>query len=310
MKKIIFNVFILAATLLMVACQQNPYDVQPMQISAPDRSLFHENVEGNTYTITWEAPKDTTLYMCYAYYVDGSQREKMTPDTEYKNKFVIESTETQQEYEIVFKYCTKKDMLDGVMSLGTVFTYTRGGAGKVTDLTVSQVENADGTNTAVISWSPIATADSYELTVNVYDKKDKFLRCEKNKDNVTETHFEFPAAYGEKWVAQVQGVNKDGMSLPVEASMLMGKTKNAYLSLYPTVDQLMANGDDDEQAAWLLLKEKFPNMQYLYLGDIAEEPGLLEPLRMGFFIRDTETDVFDDVWGWGNLPECAQLAAP
>lgn len=307
MKKIINNVFILAATLLMVACQQNQYDVQPMQIAAPERSMFTEKIDGNSYTITWTTPADTNLYLCYAYYVDGSQREKMTPDTEHKNMFAIESTETQHEYEVVFKYCTKKDMLDGAMSLGTVFTYTRGGAGKVEDLTVEQIENEDGTNTAVVRWSPVATATSYLLTVDIYDKKGVHQETVMDNENVTETRFEFEAEYGQNWVAQVMGVNKDGKSLPVEASMLMGKTKNAYFSLYPTIDDLMANGDDDEQAAWLLLQQKFPSMQYLYLGDIAENPDLLEPLRMGFFIRDKETG-----WGdvWDNWEECSKLAAP
>lgn len=312
MKKIVNNLFILAATLVMVACQQNGYDVEPMQISAPDRSMFEEIKDEvtNTYTITWSAPADTSLYVCYAYYVNGSQREKMTPDTEYKNKFVIEDIETQQEYEVVFKYCTKKDLLDGAMSLGTVFKWTRGGAGKVGDLTVTQIENdkvVPVTNTAVINWSPVATATSYELTINVYNKKGELLRCVKDNEEVTDTHFEFEAEYGQKWEAIVLGKNAEGKSLPVEASMLMGKTKNAYFSLYPTIADLMANGDDDEQAAWLLLKEKFPNMQYLYLGDIAEEPGLLEPLRMGFFIRDKETG-----WGdvWDNWEECTKLAAP
>ncbi|MCQ2335391.1 MAG: hypothetical protein MJZ89_06095 [Paludibacteraceae bacterium] len=310
MKKIIYNVFILAAALLMVACQKNKYNVQPMQIPAPDRSLFHVETVGNSYSISWETPKDSTLYLCYAYYVDGSQREKMTPDTEHKNKFVIESTETQQEYEVVFKYCTKKDMLDGAMSLGTVFTYTRGGAGKVQDLTVEQIEDDKATpvtNTAVIRWSPVATADSYLLTINVYDKKGEHKETMMDNKVVEETRFEFPAEYGQKWEAIVQGKNAEGLSLPVEASMLIGKTKNAFFSLYPTVADLMANGDDDEQAAWLLLQEKFPKMQYLYLGDIAENPDLLTPLRMGFFVRDKETG-FGDVWD--NWEECAKLAAP
>lgn len=316
MKKNIFNIFILAATLLMVACQKDRFDVKPMQIQAPDRAMFHEEKDdvANTYTITWDTPKDTTLYLCYAYYVNGSQREKMTPDTAHNNMFVIENIETQQEYEVVFKYCTKKDLLDGAMSLGTVFKWTRGGAGKVTDLTVKQVENdkeVPVTNTAVINWSPVATATNYLLTVNVYDKKGKLIETVRDNADVKDTtHFEFTAEYGQKWEAIVFAKNAEGQSLPVEASMLIGKTKNAYFSLYPTVADLMANGDDDEQAAWLLLEKLFPKMQYLYLGDIAENPDLLEPLRMGFFIRDTETDVYDDVWGWGNLPECAQLAAP
>lgn len=307
--------FILAATLLMVACQKNNYDVKPMQIQAPDRSMFQEikDVENNIYTITWTAPKDTSLYLCYAYYVNGSQREKMTPDIEGKNMLVIENVETQQEYEVVFKYCTKKNLLDGAMSLGTVFTYTRGGAGKVTDLTIEQIENDQTvpvTNTAVVKWSPVPTADNYEVTINVYDKKGEFQYNVMNRKTVDTTRLEFPAKYGENWVAIVCGVNKEGKSLPAEANMLIGKTKNAYFSLYPTVADLEANGDDDEIAAWLLLKELFPKMQYIYLGDIAEKPSLLDPLRMGFFIRDIETDVYDDVWGWNNLPECAQLAAP
>lgn len=313
MKKVINNLFILAATLLMVACQPDSYNVQPMQIAAPERSLFHEVIVENSYTITWETPKDSTLYLCYAYYVNGSQREKMTPDTEHKNMFTIENTETQQEYEVVFKYCTKKDLLDGVMSLGTVFTYTRGGAGKVQDLTVTQIENdkvTPVTNTAVINWSPVSTADSYMLTVNVFDKKGVHIKTLMNNEEVKDTHFEFEAEYGQKWEVVVLSKNIEGMSLPVEASMLVGKTKNAFFSLYPTIEDLMAKGDDDEQAAWLLLKEKFPNMQYLYLGDIAEEPKLLDPLRMGFFIRDIESGNYDETWSWDFLPECAQLAAP
>lgn len=78
----------------------------------------------------------------------------------------------------------------------------------------------------------------------------------------------------------------------------------AFLSIYPTVSSLMANGDDDEKAAWILLHRQYPKMEYLYFGNVTA--GKLAAMRMCFFIRDVDTK-FEDVF---TLPEIAQAAAP
>lgn len=80
----------------------------------------------------------------------------------------------------------------------------------------------------------------------------------------------------------------------------------AYLSAYPTPDQLVAEGDDDEASAWLWMHEQYPEARYLYLGDIHSEADL-DSLHVLFWLRDVESDSIQDVLTFS--PE-AMAAAP
>lgn len=301
---------ILAATVLMVACQKK--DLAPaadMLVNQPDASLIKGHLEGFDYIIEWPtAPKG--YYTMYAVYNDGVQVRDFTVDVDNVNRCIINNIETHTEYEFVFKYCTQPDGF-GPISKGTVINYTRPGAAKVRNLRVDQVEEetlVGVLNSVVISWDAVEDADGYHVLVNVFDKKTGALHRTEFDGNLSanETKLVFDAEYNEVWEVTVASYNAKGYALSVSADRLVGKTKNAFLSLYATEEMLMADGDDDEKCAWILLHNMYPEMRYLYMGDVAQNASLLDPLRMCFFIRDVESG-YDAVY---NMPSVAVDAAP
>lgn len=80
----------------------------------------------------------------------------------------------------------------------------------------------------------------------------------------------------------------------------------AFLSVYPTVEDLLTNGDDDEACAWLWMHETYPNAQYLYFGDIRSKADV-DSLHTLFWLRDLDTDSVKDVF---SFPKCVEDAAP
>ena len=79
----------------------------------------------------------------------------------------------------------------------------------------------------------------------------------------------------------------------------------AFLSLYTTPDQLIAEGDDDEACAWLWMHETFPKAVFLPFEQIGEHT--LDSMRVLFWLRDVETGKIEDVT---TIPESAMTAAP
>ena len=57
--------------------------------------------------------------------------------------------------------------------------------------------------------------------------------------------------YGEEWNVTLTAVNAEGRSLPVSTGLKIGKTAIGFLSVYPTPDELISKGDDDEACACL-----------------------------------------------------------
>lgn len=78
----------------------------------------------------------------------------------------------------------------------------------------------------------------------------------------------------------------------------------AFLSLYATPEQLIAEGDDDEACAWIWMHDAFPNVQFLPFEQIKDHT--LDAFRVLFWLRDIETGNVDDVI---NIPEPALAAA-
>ena len=79
----------------------------------------------------------------------------------------------------------------------------------------------------------------------------------------------------------------------------------AFLSLYTTPEQLIAEGDDDEACAWLWMHETFPKAVFLPFEQIGEHT--LDSMRVLFWLRDVETGKIEDVT---TIPESAMTAAP
>lgn len=308
MKKIVNSLFILVAAFLMTACQKDKFEPAAMLVEQPDMAQFKGNLEGFKYTITWNAPAKG-YYMMYSVYQAGSQILGETVDKDCLCTLTIDrELETGDEYEVVFKYCTTPDG-SGPLSKGTVITYTRPGALKVKDLIVSQIEEETSLgvkNTTRITWNPSPNAAHYDVKVDVYSKKGEFKRnAFTGKVDAKQTELNFESEYDERWIVEIISVNNDGISTTAKAERLIGKTKNAFLSLYPTEDALLSQGDDDEICAWKLLHKLYPDMRYLYLGTLTAED--LDPLRMCFFIRDVESGRNEDVYA---MPAPALAAAP
>ena len=90
------------------------------------------------------------------------------------------------------------------------------------------------------------------------------------------------------------------------SSLKIGKTAIAFLSIYATPEELIANGDDDEASAWLWLHKTYPNAQFVYFGNIKSATDM-EPYRVAFWLRDLEQGTEDDVW---SLPAVVNSATP
>lgn len=78
----------------------------------------------------------------------------------------------------------------------------------------------------------------------------------------------------------------------------------AFLSLYTTPEQLIAEGDDDEACAWIWMHATFPNAIFLPFEQIKSHT--LDSIRVLFWLRDVETGKIEDVT---TIPEPAKVAA-
>lgn len=79
----------------------------------------------------------------------------------------------------------------------------------------------------------------------------------------------------------------------------------AYLSVYPTAEDLLRDGDDDEASAWLWFHATYPGAHYLSFSEVSAER--LSPLHTLFWIRDIETGDVDDVL---TMPQVVLDAVP
>lgn len=79
----------------------------------------------------------------------------------------------------------------------------------------------------------------------------------------------------------------------------------AFLSLYSTPEQLIAEGDDDEACAWIWMHETFPKAVFLPFEQV--KPHTLDSIRVLFWLRDVETGRIEDVT---SIPAPALAAAP
>ena len=78
----------------------------------------------------------------------------------------------------------------------------------------------------------------------------------------------------------------------------------AFLSLYASSEQLIAEGDDDEACAWIWMHETFPNAVFLPFVNIKAHT--LDSMRVLFWLRDVESGNINDVT---TIPEPAVRAA-
>lgn len=297
--------FLLLTAVLFTACQDRDLPgTGEMVLPAPDLSTITCGASGTNnydYTISW-IPANNGADMYIATYKDWNMQQELTRVD--GNSYTVSNLETGVEYEFLMKY---RQVIDGTeyTSPGTVIKYVRYGAQKVANLALKQEERADGiTQDLKVSWDKSADATSYEVT---YYKEG--ARKEMTTLPSTTTGMTIPdVKFGEVWNVEVVSANSDGKSLPVTASLLIGKTKFAFLSQYDTPEECIANGDDDEASAWLWFHQNYPEGEFLPFSEI-NSADRLSPYRMLFWMFDVETGNEADVWDLKGA-ETAKTAAP
>lgn len=304
MKKITSIILTLLTAVVFTACQDRDLPgTGEMVLPAPDASAITSGASGTNnydYTISW-TPANNGADMYIAVYRDWAMQQELTKQD--GNSYTLSNIETGIEYEFLLKY---RKVVDGVeyTSPGTVIKYTRNGAQKVGDLAMKQVEMADGvTQNLEVSWTPSSDATGYEVTYyKDGNKQTKQLGASEKGMTISNVKF------GDTWTVEIVSVNAEGKSLPVVSSLLIGKTKFAFLSQYATPEACVADGDDDEASAWLWFHENYPDGKFLYFGDI-KSANDLSPYRMLFWMFDIETGNEADVWDLKGA-ETAKAAAP
>ncbi|MBR2149919.1 MAG: DUF4960 domain-containing protein [Prevotella sp.] len=297
MKCLLCAVFFTLHSSLFTSCQDHDLPSSgTMQVDSPDVSQITgtpSGVNNYDYTITW--PQSTQgAVMQVAVYKNGSQMQALTPCP--GNNFTLKNLETNQLYEFLFKYATDDALSNGVMT-----SYTRLGATAVSDIKMEQIDLSDDEHDLQITWKGSADATSYILTLVNGDGSRIVNETVNNTSYLLKN-----VNMKERWEATIIAQNNEGKALPVHASAKIGGKIPAFLSEYPTPEELVANGDDDEASAWLWFHENYPKGEYIYFGNISTVEDIAD-YRMLFWLRDIETGNVDDVWAFSDV---AKNAAP
>ena len=280
-----------AALFLMASCQNKDIDIMaPILEPVPAANITGQLV-GDDYVLSWPAMEGKSMNIQVR-----NENTIVLDETVNGNSF----SHTYIETNIPFTYILK--VTDGKnFSKGTVTYYTRPGASRITGVTMAQLDNPDGTYDALVTWEPAKDADKVLLTATSNERK-----VTENLDGHI-SEYRIPNVLdGEEWNVTLTAQNNQGTSLPSTSSLLIGKTTIGFLSVYPTPEELISNGDDDEASAWLWLESEYPTAKYIYFGDVTSAADL-EPYRVLFWMRDLE-DVGEDVVF--TMPEVVEQATP
>ena len=279
MKKLSIILMTLIACVI-TSCQDNDIDRSAMIVATPDAANINGQLQGDDYVWSWPQ-LSAGLSMNVTVYRNGTLASS---ETVSGTSYVHKNIPTNESYEYVFKYT------DGTnFSKGVVKTYTREGATSISGILMHQVEKAGGYD-AEVEWDKPTDASSILFTAT----NGKQTISETLSPDVTKYTIE-DVVTGDTWTATFVAVNEKGKSLPSTASLKIGKTAIAFLSVYNTPEELIKNGDDDEASAWLWLHETYPSAQFLPFSSIKSADDV-EPFRVLFWLRDLEGVGEDDVW--------------
>lgn len=290
MKKFRYTAISLALLALM-GCQNKDIEIIDPILSPIPESSISGALEGDNYVWTWQAQSGKSTQ------VEVRQNNLIVQsDVVDGNSFTHYNIDTNIPYTYIFK------VTDGVnLSSGVVCYYTRLGATKVSGLSMSQVDNPDGSYSAKVVWDKTPDADVINFTAT------SGLRSISERIPATNTEYIIEnVTDGEEWNVNVVAENSDGKSLSTSSSLVIGKTAIGFLSVYPDVETLISEGDDDEACAWLWLNAEYPSAKYVYFGDITSVEDL-EPFRVLFWMRDLEGVGEDVVF---NMPDVVMEATP
>lgn len=289
--KAAYSAIICASAMLgLASCQNKDIDfVDPVLAPIAVENITGQLV-GDDYVWTW--PQQGNLSMEVTVLADSRVTgTSIAPGNTYTHHDI----ETKTPYTYVFKLTDGNNFSSGVIK-----RFTRGGADPVRDVMMSQLEKGTGYD-ALVEWTPSADATSILFKASS-GARDISETLPANAQSYTIPNVN----YGEEWTVTLTAVNADGKSLPAAGSLKIGKTAVGFLSEYPTENDLLTKGDDDEACAWLWLKSEYPNASYVYFGDIASAASL-EPYRVLFWLRDLEEQPEDAVF---NMPEVVNAATP
>ena len=288
MKKISFIIMAIFA-LVLSACQDKDIEREAMKLSAPDVSQITGQLSGDDYILSWPAQNGQMMVTIYR---NGTLSSS---EIVAGNTYTQKNVPTNIPFEYVFK------VTDGTnISSGVVKSYTREGATSITGVQMSQVDKAGGYD-ALVEWNKATDASSIQFTAT------------NGKKTINETLSGTATSYlindvetGDTWNVTLVAVNEKGTSLSTSSSLRIGKTAIGFLSIYPTPDELVENGDDDEASAWLWLHETYPTAKYVYFGDINSTDDI-DPYRVLFWLRDLEGVGEGEVFA---MPEVVETATP
>lgn len=288
MKKISFIIMAIFA-LVLSACQDKDIEREAMKLSAPDVSQITGQLSGDDYILSWPAQNGQMMVTIYR---NGTLSSS---EIVAGNTYTQKNVPTNIPFEYVFK------VTDGTnISSGVVKSYTREGATSITGVQMSQLDKAGGYD-ALVEWNKATDASSIQFTAT------------NGKKTINETLSGTATSYlindvetGDTWNVTLVAVNEKGTSLSTSSSLRIGKTAIGFLSIYPTPDELVENGDDDEASAWLWLHDTYPTAKYVYFGDINSTDDI-DPYRVLFWLRDLEGVGEGEVFA---MPEVVETATP
>lgn len=291
MKTLYNYIFAFFMAFCVASCQDKDYEIAEPLLEPVNGNILMGTLDGNDYVWSWETVGN--CQMVVNVYVEKTLEMS---ETVAGNEFRHKNIDTNIDYTYVFK------LTDGTnLSSGTVKHYTRSGASKMTGLSLGQVDKTGGYDVAV-SWSSNETAS--EIIFSATNGSGRIIN-EILAASATSYIIE-NVAYGEEWNVTITARNDQGTSLPVSSSLKIGKTAIGYLSVYPTPEKLIADGDDDEASAWMWLQEEYPTASFVYFGDI-KSANDLEPYRVLFWMRDLENVTENEVF---SMPEVVENATP
>lgn len=290
-KALCFAALPLLGAACLSSCQDKDYESFPTVMKPISSADVEAKLVGDDYVITWgELPEGTKMQV--SRYVGNTINSTEIVDG---TKYVHEGVETNVDYTYVLKTTDGSNV-----SKGIVLDYTRPGASRVQNVTMSQVDKTDGYD-AMVSWDKCSDATKISIVATNGSKEVK------GEVNGNETSWIIPnVTVGEEWQVKVVAVNDKGNSLTSTAGLKIGKTMIGFLTIYDTPEELEANGDDDEASAWLWLHSEYPTAKFVPFSSIASADDL-EQFRVLFWLRDIETGNFDDVF---NYPEVVMNATP
>ena len=252
MKKIQHIILAMLVMFAVSACQDKDYDIAAPVLSPLDAEQITGQMIGDDYIWSWGNPDNYSMQV--SRYENGTF---VGTETVEGNSYTHKNVDTNIEYTYIFK------LSDGTnVSLGTIKKFTREGASKMSGITMAQIEKAGGYD-ARVEWAANESAESVAFTATNGSRTiNEDLDGGATEYTITDVNF------GDEWTVTLIAKNSKGASLPVSSSLKIGKTAIGFLSIYPTPEALVADGDDDEASAWLWLHEEYPTAQYVYFGDI------------------------------------------